>query len=312
MKEQQPYIAVTGATEISDIKKVSHAINEYFPPESSHFGIMGFLVSDKSLAKVNPIVNEKFLNSANLRRTLEATEPGAVNVLHYNTHERENLSGQISAIFGDTGIYDEELSQAIQLNIFWPDVNEVKKVKDKFPEMKIILQLGRRILENEDRFEIVERLKKYAADINYVLIDPSGGKGVSLNVKDFAPLYRLIRYEFPNLGIALAGGISDKNVTEILEEITRSLATDEFSIDAENRLRYPLKHMPAGNKSRYFFDEVNEGNTKTKLFKHSSSGEAEFFPNMITLEKQHQPEISKFSIGKAISYLEQASTFFKS
>ncbi len=247
MKER-PYIGITGATEKSDVVQVAESFRRHLDAERNHFGMVGFLVTDRTAANQSAGRSSKHPQFVDMVQLLEASQPGPKNAIHYSTRDRSTLAAQIDGIFGKTGIYDAELARTLQLNLRWPDPDEIKRIIDRFPDMNIILQLGSKILEHDSRGEIVDRLASYEG-INYVLIDPSGGKGVPFNEKRVAPLFRAINYELPDLGIAVAGGFSDKNALSALSNLTRAIATDEFSIDAEGGLRVPVQGKKSGGFS---------------------------------------------------------------
>lgn len=247
MKER-PYIGITGATEKVDVAQVAESFRKHISPEGNHFGMVGFLVTDRTATNQSAGRSSKHPQFVDIVQLLEASQPGPANTIHYSTRDRSTLAAQIDGVFGKTGIYDAQLAQTLQLNLRWPDPVEIKRIIDRFPEMKVILQLGSKVLEHDSRGEIVDRLGAYEG-ISYVLIDPSGGKGVPFNEKRVAPLFRAISYELPDLGIAVAGGFSDQNALRTLSNLTRAIATDEFSIDAEGGLRVPVQGKKSGEFS---------------------------------------------------------------
>lgn len=247
MKERS-YIGITGATEKSDITQVAESFRKHLNSEGDRFGMVGFLVTDQTIANQPAGRSSKHAQFVDIIQLLEASQPDAENAIHYSTRDRSTLAMQIDGVFGKTGIYNAQLARTLQLNLRWPDPIEIKRIIDKFPEMKIILQLGSKILEQDSRVEIVDRLASYEG-ISYVLIDPSGGKGVPFNEKRVAPLFRAIDYNLPDLGIAVAGGFNDQNAINALSNLTRAIATDEFSIDAEGGLRVPAQGEKYGQFS---------------------------------------------------------------
>lgn len=236
MNVEKPYIGVTGIVETRHARKLSNKIYESFPPEGSHEGMLGFLVSEKTLNGI-PDIPTRYPNFVDLPRLLDATSGLTVNSIHYRTKDRSTLSNQITRLFGPSGIYNTELARTVQFNMRWPEINHLKTLREKFPDLKMIIQIGGKTLEQESRDEILGNLENYCGIANYVLIDPSGGRQKPINERAVSPLFTAIQASFPDLRIAVAGGITDENVTEVLAELTRNLATDEFGIDAEGGLR---------------------------------------------------------------------------
>lgn len=235
-KGRKPYISVTGVTNLQEARTLTKTFNRSLSPESSHQGAMGFLVTSRTLEGINPRPS-KFPCVSELPILLAGSKDTALNIIHYNTKNREGLAGQVTKLFGLDNIYRDKLCRALQLNVRWPDVNQVDAIRSALPELQIILPLTPRILRRQTREEIAESIGKYENLIDFILIDPSGGRGTTFEASWVAPYYRLLKYYYPEKQIIVAGGFNESNLTLRLVQITHALMSGNFGIDAESGLR---------------------------------------------------------------------------
>lgn len=80
----------------------------------------------------------------------------------------------------------------------------------------------------------MQKLEEYEGVIKRVLLDKSMGRGLVMDSECLISFARAIRQRFPELGIAVAGGLGPKTV-DLVKPII-----DEFpdlSIDAQGKLR---------------------------------------------------------------------------
>lgn len=172
-------------------------------------------------------------------------DPDVLNTVHYadlygprkGQNLLENLEKSVE--------YGGEHLHAIQLDVTWPDPNELKKFRDKHQETIIVLQVGKFALSevDGDPQKVVDRLKKYGDSIDHVLLDMSMGKGQGMEAGGLLPLLRLIRQELPELGLAVAGGLGPESV-DLLEPIAQEFP--DISIDAQGNVK--TKDAPKDEK----------------------------------------------------------------
>lgn len=232
----KPYIGVTGITTESDAQEIAQTFSSTLPKRSTHQGAVEYLVSSKTLQGVYE-PNAKYPALAQLSRLLGITNQAALNAIHYRTTDRSTLPQQIKQLFTETEIYQDGLCRTLQLNLSWPDVDQLRQIRQELPGLKIILSLSGRILKRQPWAEISRRAWKYRDLADYVLIDPSGGRGIEFEDRYFPPYYRLINDILPDTPVVLAGGFDDRNVLRRIYNISRLLHTEAFGIDAETRLR---------------------------------------------------------------------------
>lgn len=233
---ERPYIGVTGISEIYEAEVIAQTFPQALPESSSHQGMTGYLVSlhtlngDKEKVTKYPYIN-------NLPDLLRVTRTASLNTIHYRTPERATLAEQVAKLFDKSYIYADGLCQTLQLNIAWPDPDQIEKIKKIMPAMRFILALTPKIVLRESRFEIEDKLTDYRDIVDYVLIDPSGGIGEAFESNAVLPLYTSAKDIMRNQIVALGGGFNEKNVKIRLAEISELLRTKQFAIDAEGGLR---------------------------------------------------------------------------
>ncbi|MBI2064827.1 MAG: hypothetical protein HYT62_02095 [Candidatus Yanofskybacteria bacterium] len=165
-------------------------------------------------------------------------DPDVLNTVHfadlYRPREAQTLLDDLELIVE----YGGEHLHAIQLDVTWPDPDEIDKFKEAHPELKIILQIGQTALNEagKDPQKVVELLDRYGDSIDFVLLDMSMGKGKNMESEGLLPLLRLIQKELPGLGLAVAGGLGPDSM-EPLEPVAKEFPG--ISIDAQGRLKPP-------------------------------------------------------------------------
>lgn len=242
---ERPYVGVTGAT---SVKEVDHLVGVFtdagFTLESSHLPTVGFLVSQKTL--YGQPGNLRYPPVQDLRSLLEATGGTTFNTLHYNSSQGSGevlsssesdstLAYQIAVLF-NRGIYSEGLCQAVQLNIVWPPPDQIKRIRGLFPDLKVILQLSQGCLV-EPPTQVVDKVGNYADLINYILIDPSSGKGQVFSARLVLPFYQRIKSAFPEIALGFGGGFTGENIRSRLDQLVSEIGDKNFSVDAEGGLR---------------------------------------------------------------------------
>lgn len=156
-----------------------------------------------------------------------------MNCLHYADYTDSDVAESLTQAIGWGGFGINSL----QLDMIWPNPEHVANaVKASHMEIEVILQVGRNAIEqtNNSPNEVVERLKDYEGVIHYVLLDKSMGQGLGMNAKGLIPFAHAIRENFPNLGIAAAGGLGPESI-QLVGPLYREFP--DISIDAQGKLR---------------------------------------------------------------------------
>lgn len=235
---EKPYVGVTGISSVNEARLVVRSFVDagLTDENSTHRGMIGLLTSQRTLSHDNT-KTPKYPALHQIREIFLATQGRSFNTLHFSTYKVSHLTEQLTAIMEKTGIYHNRLCHGVQLNISWPPAIELEKSRTSFPSLKIILQLGPRVLSEKNAEDVAEGLINYEGLIDYVLIDPSGGKGTTFEPDKVAPLYNGIKDLYPNLPVVFAGGFNPENVKTRLLLLSEAIEENKFSIDAEAGLR---------------------------------------------------------------------------
>ncbi len=132
--------------------------------------------------------------------------------------------------------YGGENLHAIQLDVTWPVSDELKKFKNKYPDIAIILQVGKFGIKeiDSDPHKLVDRMREYGDAVDYILLDMSMGMGKSMESEGLLPMLRTVRDQLPDLGLAVAGGLGPDSV-DLLAPIAAEFP--DISIDAQGNLK---------------------------------------------------------------------------
>jgi phosphoribosylanthranilate isomerase len=218
------YIGVTGFKTKDEIDACDIATLNSEPKV-----MYGFLTSRKSFAN---IVSEGTRRPAliNLANLLESVPKNALPTIHHCTENRD-VSLEIDALMCADYIYDRGLCRAIQINQRLPEVNELEKIKKKYSNLKFILQLEPEDLLNPKHTGKI--VNNYDGIADYVIIDPSRGIGITLDMHNSLDVLKELRI---NAMPVIAGGLNSSNVRDVISFFRKEYGNN-FCIDAEGKLR---------------------------------------------------------------------------
>ncbi len=228
-----PYVGVTGVVSPQEVEAV---VNEFtsagYSMTSPHIPMLGVLASFKSLN--GQPTSRRYPKIELLPELMRAAAGRVLTMVHYNSREF-GLCGQVNRVFKD--LYKDGLCRALQLNIVWPDIYQVMLIKGDFPEMKIVFQANQQAMAGRTTLEIVNGIARYGSSLDYVLIDPSGGRGKEFSIDDSMEVYRELRESLPRLTVGFAGGFTRENVKAKVTELKTRTESTNFCTDAEGGLR---------------------------------------------------------------------------
>jgi len=243
----KPYIGITGFMSPDEVRAVLGALPETF--DSGQRLIMcGVLASWKTLNGLEP-PNPKRCPSIGAVKSIFQKHPLALNLVHYNSRE-PNLADQLMKLSEAAG----ENCHGFQLNMVWPSARELEKWRNKFPESRLVLQIGSMALDLVSYWAptgagsprkisshlLIERLREYRNIATDILLDRSGGRGKSLTFLEIAEILEIFRAVLEaNLPftVGLAGGLSAENLWMIGPLLSGGFPDLMLNIDAEGRLR---------------------------------------------------------------------------
>ena len=231
----KPYVGITGPVNIQETKDICREFSEVgYSMGSPHIPMLGFLVSYKTL-NGQATQNRRYPSANSLPELLRATDGQVLTMVHYNSKEIDTLSNQVAQIFD--GVYEGGLCRAIQLNIVWPDIGQVARIKEQHPDMQIVFQASHKAMDGKTPNQIAKGIRDYGDSISYILIDPSGGRGMPFDLESSVTIYSELGEQCPDLTVGFAGGFTGENVAPRLKEILEKIKANNFCIDAEGGLR---------------------------------------------------------------------------
>ncbi|MBS3165982.1 hypothetical protein J4444_02570 [Candidatus Woesearchaeota archaeon] len=229
------YVGITGPVTVQETIDICREFSEAgYTMTTPHIPMLGFLVSYKTL-NGEVTQNRRYPTLTELPALLGVTKGQVLTMVHYNSPERDSLSEQVARIF--SGIYQPGLCRAIQLNMAWPDITQVAQIKETYPNMQIVFQASHKAMDGKSPSELAQGIRAYGDSIRYVLIDPSGGRGIPFDLDSSIAVYSELRDLCPDLTIGFAGGFTAENVIQRLIMTMQKVRGSDFCIDAEGGLR---------------------------------------------------------------------------
>lgn len=259
MKKMGPYVGVTGFMYLAEVVACNNVFSEATRLAGEHVVaglkfMVGVLVSSKTLAGgVNRWPN-RYPTIGSIPKIISIKhEPHLLYTIHYNTDDASTIDEQIDQVIG----ISPSSIDGIQLNIRWANPIKLQRLKRKYPDLRIILQIGAGALADvHEPGEIFlgEALRSYEGAIDDFLVDPSGGRGEPLDV--WHAFACVADDEIPHsMQPNIAGGFSAENVHKargLMRRLKRPVG-----LDAEGRLRTSIgDHLDVEEASRYIREAV--------------------------------------------------------
>ena len=238
---RKPYIGITGFMSLNDAMQMLGAISI----NTDRLVMVGVLASLKTMRGAQNKWPNRYPAMDQIAGIFP-DHPLALNLIHYNTKEKDTLSDQLVAMteFGGANMH------GFQLNIAWPSLDVIAEYKKAYPTKQIVLQIGGHAFEmiNDSPEQLAARVAEYERVAEYVLLDPSGGYGKPFDPERACDYLQALKAQNLEMGLGVAGGLSPTTI-----DLVRSLARKfpDLSIDAEGRLRTPEDHLDLAVSSEY-------------------------------------------------------------
>ncbi len=231
----RPYIGITDFTSPQQVDDMLKVLRDNRGLNWNRRLAVGVMMSFKTLNS-EPTKWSAVFPKNDAIADIFVSDRDAFNVLHYADYGenpvRKNLL--LAAQYGGRNL------QAIQLDMVWPDPNQIQDFRWKHPKIQLILQVNQRALEvlDHDLHKVVARLQNYNKTIDYALLDMSMGKGKPMNADHLHRLAYTIAEHVPHLALAVAGGLGPETL-QLADPLI--MAFPDMSLDAQSKLR------PSGN-----------------------------------------------------------------
>lgn len=226
-----PYVGITDFMTFEQVQRMLAVFKANLATGQNRRLHVGVMMSYKTLHGIETKWTKAFPPKETITDIFGSDE--TMNCLHYADYDAidvfQSLSQAIS--FGGIGI------NALQLDMVWPDPGHVASaVHASRKQLEVILQVGKNAIEqaNDDPQEVVERLRDYEGVAQHVLLDKSMGRGLGMDAEGLMPFIGAIKSAFPDLGIAVAGGLGPTSMHLVVPIVRDFLG---ISIDAQGKLR---------------------------------------------------------------------------
>jgi hypothetical protein len=244
----QPYIGVTGFMSEADVREVLFVV----PKDARHKLMVGVLASQKTFrGEQNKYPNR--YPSKDVIGSIFVEHPQALNLVHYHTLVSDQmLASELMAVRHAA----EPHCHGFQLNVRWPSpkaleiYHHASSIGFRPKQDVVVLQCGRSAMADVDFVpeKLAQRVTDYKGLVDYVLIDPSGGKGQGFDRRfAYECMCELTKF-VPDMGLGVAGGLAAEMVGSI-EDLLKT--HPDISIDAEGRLRKPDDSLKVGAANHY-------------------------------------------------------------
>lgn len=126
--------------------------------------------------------------------------------------------------------------RGLQLNILpWMQTDFAPlfcKIKRRYPQVALMLQAHKRIMEDNTPEQIADRLADLPVD--YIFFDPSQSKGLGYDVAQMISYVSVAYRRLPKLGVAVGGGLGGRTLETLFGPLARTY--QGISCDAFGKL----------------------------------------------------------------------------
>lgn len=227
-----PYIGVTGFMFRHEVDRVL----EVFPDDLERKLMVGVLISSKTLRGIRGSWPNRYPHPGDIAGIF-SEDPRALNLLHFHAvaEDSERLLDQLLEV---TDVGGNNL-HGLQLNMKWPDRDVLTRYRERHPSKVLVLQCGSGAIQSagNDPRSLARMVSDYVDVCEYVLMDPSGGKGIPLTPEVAIDYLDHLHDRLDgSMKYGVAGGLGvPGGTTELLREIFEIFPG--ISADAEGNLR---------------------------------------------------------------------------
>ena len=222
---KKPYIGITGFVtkeEVAEILKL-------MPHSSKRLLMVGVLASWNTMYENK--VSGRYPSIKNISEIF-IKHPLTLNLIHYDTTNTDTLCDQLISLT----VYGGKNLNGFQLNITWPPIDQLKEYRSVYHNNIIVLVITPQAFEDARRSPrlLLSRIKDYKGLIDYVLLDRSGGCGISLDTIFMREYLHVLYAKDLGMGFSIAGGLSEDTLY-LIEPLVKEYPG--LSFDAEDKLR---------------------------------------------------------------------------
>jgi hypothetical protein len=226
-----PFIAVNGGTTIRQTDDIISAFNSELTIET-HKPVLGFLASFSTFTGSNTFRDSRYPNIKDLPLLLRNVKERVCTVISYKT-DFSHFYSEIETILTYQNIYESGLCNGIKLNTAWPLVEEIRKIREHFSGVEIIIRVSTQMSGNQlGAKEAASRAAKYFPHVDYVFIDKPNNQELDHSLDLFNEMKS---QGFPDIGFG--GAIYPDSAPLLMESLRNGLEKHRFSIQIQDGAR---------------------------------------------------------------------------
>ncbi len=226
------YLGITDFTDASQVHRMRDVLDEIGSQRLLGVGVM---MSYKTLTGRETKWSKWFPPNEQVA-SIFVERAGVFNVLHYADYDGATEYRHLRDAIVTAG----RNVDALQLDMPWPDLAMLRRIRNMYPNLKFIIQVSEKAIEQcgRDAEQVVHRLTQYAQHdcLDYALFDLSGGQGKAMNANLLMNYIWKAVQALPSLSIAVAGGLGPTSM-DLLKPAIRDGNPLDVSIDAQGKLR---------------------------------------------------------------------------
>lgn len=200
-----PYIGITGIVNRTQVVTINAGAINLMRGSGKQI-MIGVLASSKTLAGQSNKYPYLYPPIKNLPEIF-ASDPRFLNLIHYSTDNPLLLREEIFKIIQ---LFKERKNglNGFQLNIPWPSISHLEDIKNAFPKLKFVLQIGPEAFEKAGHSpkKVRDMASDYMPFVDYFLLDKSAGFNKPLDAEALRPYLRELSDLF-TIGLGIAGGL---------------------------------------------------------------------------------------------------------
>ncbi len=229
----KPYIGICDFTSPEQTERLLRS----FPFGFSHELMVGVMMSYKTPNNIPTQWANVFPQKEKIAGIMSIVDPRVLHTIHYADYAVWNDADQnLSETLSRVQSYGGPRLDAIQLDMIWPDPDELRKFRRDYG-IPIILQVGEDAMIEckEDPIAVCARLNAYTDTIDYVLFDRSMGRGKGMNTALLAQYVGVAIADCSHLLPAVAGGLGPSSMSLVAPPLVH--AYPNISMDMQSKIR---------------------------------------------------------------------------
>jgi len=238
---RKSYIGITGFMSSDEVRRVLMSV----PLDIRRLIMIGVLASSKTIRGLKNKWPNRYPEMDRIANIFPI-DLVALNLIHYHTKEEDTLGVQLIAMteFGGVNFH------GFQLNIAWPSLQVLTQYRKLYPSKQIVLQVGRHAFKmvGDSPERLAKKVAEYDGVTDYVLLDPSGGRGKSLDQERMQDYLRALTALNLEMGLGVAGGLGPDTL-HLVELLAKEFP--DLSTDAEGLLRDKKDRLNTGKAKQY-------------------------------------------------------------